>query len=320
MSDKKELVFFQHFHNGDLFVSKEYVRQVFNELTNVSVSYIHFNHPKTLKDIGIPQIGKPDRSFDNYLRSPKRAPWYVEYENLLLVNTWCEGFFRHNPAIVVPTPHGINHLKMQAQWSHIFQKINSKFGSSLALRPRETYMGKIDYSQFNIAPIDEYIAKHAHRKKILISNGEVMSNQSFSGTMQDIIGILALEFPNWDFICTTKFGTLIPNIYFTDNIIPQDPPLAEETVAWSKKTCDLNEISYLSTFCDIIVGRNSGPFVYCVTERNLMDSTKTIISFNKFEDDSLAWAVKHQANYIWTNRYEITHVLDTIRNEIKAKS
>lgn len=316
----RKLTFFQHFHNGDLFVSKEYVRQVFEEVHGIEMEYLHFNHPKTLKDIGIPQTGKPDSLADKYLRSPKRAPWCAEYENHLLINTWCEGFFRHNPTIVIPTAHGINHLKMQTQWAHIFQKINAKFGTNLSLKPREHYIGKINYGMYNTEAINSYLALTGNKKRILISNGQVMSNQSFGGTMQDIIGILAMEFPDWDFFCTTKFGTLIPNIYFTDDIIPQDVPLSGEPVFWSKTTCDLNEISYFSTFCNIIVGRNSGPFVYCMSENNLLDESKTIISFNKFEDDSLVWAINHKAKYIWSNHYEINNVLDTIREAIRSKS
>ena len=57
------------------------------------------------------------------------------------------------------------------------------------------------------------------------------------------------------------------NVKFTNNI-------------FKDKTVDLFEISYLSKFCDIIIGRNSGPYTYSETYDNYMDNTKTFLSFN----------------------------------------
>lgn len=316
---KPRLTFFQHFHNGDLFVSKEYVRQVVSELRNVDVSYAHFNHEKTMRDLEIPQTATPDASLDIRLSKSKRSPWYIDYDNHLLINTWCSGFFKQNPEIAPPTAHGINHLKMRTQWDHIFRLINLKFGTTLSLKEENHYIGKINYSKFNIAPIDDYIAT-SHRKRILISNGEVMSNQSFKGTMQEIIEPLAMQYLNWDFFCTTRFVTSVDNIHFTDDIIPQDKSTTSELVAWSKTNCDLNEISYFSNFCDIIVGRNSGPFVYCMTDKNLLNPEKIIISFNKFEDDSLVWGIPYTAEYIWSNDYSINNITQLIEKSLENKT
>jgi hypothetical protein len=80
-----------------------------------------------------------------------------------------------------------------------------------------------------------------------------------------------------DIICTNKFKTVLPNIKFTSDIIK------------STKDTDLLEISYLSTFCDVIVGKNSGPYVFCETFTNYNNPNKTFVSFNRGDPVRGAW-------------------------------
>lgn len=322
----KQILFFQHFHNGDLFATKEYIRQINDYMKTVSptvnVGYLHNNHPKTLLDLNINVIGKPDKHYHFLFRRPKSSPWYIDEGDTLFVNTWVEGFFRQYPSIIVDEPHGINPHKMNILWNHIYNKINNKFGTTLSVASPENYVCSTDYSIFDISSIDNHIRSNPEEKRILICNGEVKSNQSFGGTMQDILGILAKEYPDWNFYCTTKFETLIPNIRFTDDIIPQGNTwnIDDKIPDWSKHVCDLNEISYFSKFCNIVVGRNSGPFVYCITKENMSDSNKTLISFNTFKTDSLVYNLKHNAKYVWSNNFEINSVLNIIREELNFRN
>jgi hypothetical protein len=109
---------------------------------------------------------------------------------------------------------------------------------------------------------------------------------------------------------------LCPNIIFTDELI-----LAEydTTVlnSWNKKRCDLNEISYLSKFCDIIVGKNSGPYIYCMTEENINDPNKTIIVFNKRSLDSLLAEINHKAKYVYQKIDHKTFNADIVKQTIE---
>ena len=41
----------------------------------------------------------------------------------------------------------------------------------------------------------------------------------------------------------------------------------------------MNEISYLSLFCDTHVGRNSGPHVFAQVRENWLDENKATLSF-----------------------------------------
>ena len=41
---------------------------------------------------------------------------------------------------------------------------------------------------------------------------------------------------------------------------------------------DLIYMGYIARHCDLIIGRNSGPFTYCMTKENLIDSPKKFLS------------------------------------------
>jgi hypothetical protein len=92
--------------------------------------------------------------------------------------------------------------------------------------------------------------------------------------MREHILPFAEMYPDTDFICTNKFDTDgNKNIKFTSDIIGE---VADG---------DLLEISYLSSHCNIIIGKNSGPYVFCETYDNYMDTNKSFISFNSKHPD-----------------------------------
>ena len=68
------------------------------------------------------------------------------------------------------------------------------------------------------------------------------SGQAINFDFSIIINTLANIFKEYNFICTTNnFIGQTDNIFFTDNII-------------KKNNDDLNEIAYLSKYCDVIIG------------------------------------------------------------------
>jgi hypothetical protein len=160
------------------------------------------------------------------------------------------------------------------QWGKLYNAINKTFGTSLELKPnKEDYLPRIDYNQLNTAYVDSFLEFRKNRFKALICNNEPHSSQSFVSDMTDIINQLAEEYEHVDFYCTNSIKTSADNVFFTNEI-----------TKFADK-CDLLEISYLSSRVDLIVGKNSGPFVFCETYDNYMDPNKTIISFNKKHPD-----------------------------------
>jgi len=252
-----KIIFFNHAHKGDLHTHKEFVRQIKNELKEVKFEYLTENPQKLLDELDIKITGSPHK-FDY------RKPLY-KYENTLCVNTWV-GYFWD----IFCKHGGINMHTLYEQWGKLFNAINKTFNTSIVLKPnKEDYLPKINYNQINTTLVDSFLDHRKNRFKVLICNNEPLSSQSFSSNMANIINQLAEEFRDVDFYCTNSFETVLDNVFFTNDITK----FADD--------CDLLEISYLSTKVNVIVGKNSGPFVFCETYDNFMDSNKIFISFNK---------------------------------------
>jgi hypothetical protein len=140
-----KIVFFNHYHRGDLHTHKEFIRQIQNELPEFELEYLHNNPAKLLLDLGIPTVGDP-----NHLNS--KEPFYAG-EGVLYINTWvgCDWdiFCKHG---------GINMHTLCEQWENIFEGINEVFETNLKLNPsKEHYLPRIDYTKFDTKNIDDFL-------------------------------------------------------------------------------------------------------------------------------------------------------------------
>ena len=294
-----KIVFFNHYHRGDLLTHKEFIRQLQSELPDFTFEYMHFNHPKLTRDLNIPVTGAPENL-------DAKTPFYQD-DGVLYINTWIGCFWD-----IFCEHGGINMNSLWHQWDKILDTINGHFNTEISLRAdKESYLPKIDFTKFDVSSIDEFLKTHTN-KKILICNGPPKSGQSFSDNMQDFINLAAEESPNIDFICTTKFDTTLNNVLFTDDIIV-DNEVEDKRAPWEDRevnNCDLQEISYLSEHCAAIVGKNSGPFVFCETYNNYMNPNKKFLSYN------VSWGIGKPPTETMSNgldikcKYTITPISD----------
>jgi hypothetical protein len=268
-----KIVFFNHYHRGDLHTHKEFIKQIMDESIGLKFEYLH-NNPSVLTDeFGVLKTGNPDHL--------DKSTLFYQDEETLFVNTWVASdwdlFCKHA---------GINMHLLYEQWGKIFSTVNSFFDTNILLKPtKEEYLPRIDYSKAYTKTIDEYVKEE--KRRILICNNIPASNQSFGDNMSEYVEQYATKHPDTDFICTNKFKTDKTNIKFTSEIIR------------SAGECDLLEISYLSKFCSVIIGKNSGPYVFCETYDNYMDPNKTFVSFNKKhpEYDTIRETMSNGINY-----------------------
>lgn len=285
-----KLSFIQHYHNGDLFTCKGFLDHIRHELPLADLEIFHFNHPKVLGDMYIAYRGHPT-NFEPQTR------FNLVNASHLYINTWafCYGEYWKD---------GLNLDTLMGTWGHIFETINDKLGTDIKLKNKEFYIPSINFSHFDVSSIDKFLSEHIG-KKVLICNGKAMSGQSFKSDMADVINALADSHPTTSFICTQKIDPKKSNIFFTDDIIVSDSVHMSNAPDWYKSgRCDLNEISYLSESCNLVVGKNSGPFIFCLTQTTLLDSKKTFISFNKRELDTFPLGADIKANYIYSNEYD----------------
>lgn len=257
-----KIVFFNHYHKGDLHTHKEFIRHIQAQMPDTEFEYLHNNAEKLTAELGIPLEGSPSELSN-------KEPFYLD-EDTLYINTWVgcnwDVFCKYG---------GINMNTIYEEWEGIVEIINDTFDTSVKLhKDKEDYLPRINYNALSIAGIDQYVNSTVGIRKILICNNVPQSNQSFVSDMREHILPFAEMYPDTHFICTNQFDTEgAKNVLFTGDIIG---PVEDG---------DLQEISYLSTYCDVIVGKNSGPYVFCETYDNYMDETKTFVSFNTKHPD-----------------------------------
>jgi hypothetical protein len=162
----------------------------------------------------------------------------------------------------------------------------------------------IDYDELpNIENVKENFSylSDGYDKKIFIATGPVESLQSSNFDFTNIINILSEEYPNFLFLTTTKIDTNNKNVLFTENIT-------------NEKT-DLLYLSYISTECDIIVGRTSGPYCYAQVKQNLMNPNKIFISFSNNHQEA-RYFPHQESKVIWSNQYDDENVINTIKQNL----
>lgn len=245
------ITFYNHFGAGDIFESREFVKAWMKLVPAKEYFYAHGKSPRIVYDIQglkfteVTDIMEPMRDLT------------MDLKNNLYVNTW----IGRDSQYVLP---GIGCTVEELYRMHNDTLRKNRLGQ-LEGKPID-YIPEIDYSKYQTTHVDEFMAKHPE-DKVLIDNGRVQSNQALNFPMTGIINALAYMYPDKCFITTHPMDAQQTNIYFTDDIIDAVHPF------------DLNEISYLSTFCSTLVGRSSGPHVFSQVKQNVMDGSKKLVCF-----------------------------------------
>lgn len=285
-----KVCFFNFYHNGDLFHSKPFVREVIKHLGKEKVLYAHFKDPIVLKDLEIQHVNLQGIDHKTKILRTKEP-------DMLFINTWIGSYFDKYTGECT-----LNfNMKM---WADIYEDINTTFKKKMKLGPVENYLPYVDYSKFDLSTVRSYIDSESH-PKILFCNGPAMSGQcEYNGDMRDIIGPLATQHENKIFITTHRLDNIWSNVVYAGDIIKSD-------------RCDLNEISYLSKYCSLIVGKNSGPFCFASTGENLNDPSKTFYAFGHQESDCFTMGIFKKSNYIFEKYEHVGKLYNSIRQLVE---
>ena len=248
-----KIYFYNNFHNGDLHVSRSLVKHIVSSLYQENYIYFHNNSEKILHDI---------ESVSSVILPPahqnKKDQRGFHGQNTIFLNTW---YRAHDSEFF--NKYGVT---IQCLY-HIFKKsLKNSVNRDLDL-DIVSCLPVIDYKVFEIDKITLFV-KNDKRKKVLICNNKVMSGQCENFTFKNIVGKLSKEFQDVLFIVTNKVKD---EKYDNENVKYFDD-------LFKVTDCDLNEISYLSLFCDVIVGRLSGPQSFSYVKENLLNPEKTFIS------------------------------------------
>lgn len=247
----KTLTFYNEYGAGDIFESREFIREWVNKVPSEVYRYAHGKSKRILADM--PWLQQVD--FDKSIMDSMKDV-VDDKEGNIYINTW----IGRDGQYVLP---GIGCTVEQLHRMH--NDIMKKYGiGQLSLSPIR-YIPRINYTYFERNRVHEFLALNK-KDRILISNGPVQSNQAFNFDFTEAVYELSSKFKDKVFIVTEKLPEERDNIFYTGDIIK-----VQEN--------DLNEVSYLSKFCNTVIGRNSGPHVFSQTIDNCMDPNKKFISF-----------------------------------------
>lgn len=288
MFDK--IVFYNFYHKGDIFVSRSFVSFIIDHIPSNEYIYYHLNGSKILKDLPILKY-----SLLNLPEDYRYKGWHLE-NNTLYCNTWYNAFNQEE----------FNGCTIQTLFNIFRRGLKETINYDLPGEPIN-YLPVIDYTYYKLDGIMKFLRDEQRLNTILIANNDVWSGQSENFDFSPIINYISEIFPQIIFVITNKDHRIIErkNIYYAQNIIkvPGDDD-------------NLNEISYLSEYCDIIIGRNSGPHTFCFTKENLFNPLKTFICFSH-ESFGIISFVK--AEMICNQNYTIGNVTSIIEDTIRKR-
>tara|TARA_Y100001938_G_C8098038_1_gene439474 strand:- start:3726 stop:4664 length:939 start_codon:yes stop_codon:yes gene_type:complete len=254
------IVFFNYFHNGDIHISRNYIKLVMDKMKYMldgEFYETHRNDPCLLADIeGINHL--PFQMFSNS-QVPYNVPHYLDNNRNLYINTWA----------------GQDHCRKDPSEKRCtFPSITDNYNMIL----EDLGVGKLDSNVVDIFPSIDYNKINTHnidthfvgtdRRHVLICNGDTLSGQCPNFDFNPIIDRLAENHRSIDFVLTNH----------SDNRVERENVFYSEDIIGDVGHSDLNEISYLSTFCGLMVGRISGPHTFSFVRENYINENKTNIA------------------------------------------
>lgn len=281
----KKLIFFNHFNNGDIHYAREFIKDIINKTNYDEYYFLSKRSHRLLMDI--PQLKNGPLDQNCLIDSP-----FYDINKDTYINTHLNVY-----EIFVDKVVDASLDTFYDYFSIIFNKLKIPF------EKKRFYIPSIDYSVYEINGINEYINNNRKIIKILICNGDVHSAQSLFVDFNILIQKLSEEHPNIHFILTNKIDYQRENILYTNEIIK------------STHDSDLNEISYLSTHCSMIIGRSSGPYTFSNVKENLNNPDKILVSLCNIVTD-LVFYNKVLCTKIWINNFDPINIYESINNQI----
>lgn len=280
------LYFYNYWHNGDIHYSREFVKDIISKTNFDNYFYAHNNKFGLLKDIEkLTEI-----KFETIGNTELNTLNIFDKNNDVYINTWI------GQLKMKYIGFGINVHSNYMIYKDIYRQLN------ISMNDVKTYIPKINFDVINKQPIDSFFEDR--KKNVLICNGKLCSNQSTPQPFEPFIMDLSEKFSTFNFIFTDNTNKIDrENIFYTDDIIGLNTTIVT----------DLNEISYLSTFCDVIIGKESGPFAFSTIEDN-MNGNKTFINFCDRKD--WCWDPYATCQYEWSNNYNLNVMYDLIKKTI----
>lgn len=285
---KKKILFYNKWHNGDVHMSRPYVVDLMKLLGDCDYYYHHKNDKKLLADI----------------EQLQTVSEMIEAD--IAIDTWIGQY--HYQGMDIPEMATNKSVFLGCNFPHyyaVMSQVYDDLGLGRAIKAIDHYIPSIDYEKFYIQNIDTFFASHAG-PSVLISNNPIMSGQAPAVDFDVIVSHLAEAFPLVCFILTNPGSVKVEknNVFYCNEIVNSPT-----------KINDLNEISYISTHCNIVVGRSSGPYSFSIANKNIRE--KTFVCICNFQKD--AWMLGGLIDVRWTNKSTVDFLLPMLISAIQER-
>jgi len=258
----RRCVFYNWYGNGDLFNSREFVKDIMMQFRDLGVNEFYYAHgkvPRFFEDIDDLQYMRINEFCDNskhYNFAGTDA--YVD----IYINTWIGLEAKY----VLPGI-GCTIRKNREMYNDMFAEMNLSIHLD---KDYLDYLPQIDFSKINPDAINRmnlWLSQHL-TKKIIIANGPVHSGQAENFDMNPIVDMIATEYPNRLILYTQRFDAVQKNAIYTGDITQTEDDF------------DLNEIAYLSLNAEAVISRASGPATFTQVKENCLDKHMKYIVFS----------------------------------------
>lgn len=284
----KRVIFFNPCRNGDIHVSRTYIQDIITKLgTDYKYFYeqhINFTRGFILSDIkNLNYVPEITQSYNSSI---------VETDDSIYINTWyAQSNWKYD------TGDGeVNFYILYNIFKDVYKYLKIK------IEDLEFYKPKINYENLDLKEIDNLIELgNSFRKKVLICANPVQSGQSLNFDFSQVVNKLSRLHTDVIFYTTSDLNINSNNVV---KIINNNP----------NKT-DLNEISYLSTECDVVVGRSSGAYTFSIVKENLDNLNKYMVCFSKNKLLTTGYREDYcKCNQVWSGDYSLDNIFKKINN------
>lgn len=280
---------YNHFHNGDIFFSRILISLLYE---NFNIEFFH--NLKSPLFLDLPKV-KESNGIPIFFQMHENPIFTSDVNDVKVINTWIGQYFNKYTQIINQGCSFENHFKLASD-------ICEKIGINANIDTK--YLPRINSDLIpNVNKINNKIEllRSDFNKLVLFCNGNVHSGQASNFSFTNYIIDMSKKFPNYLFLITEPINFCSENIITTSSLTNTSP--------------DLVHIGHISKFCDVIIGRASGPYCFSQIYENLENENKVFCAFCTYKEEGIFYQ-DAKSKYVWTNNYSEQNIIDNLVKSI----
>jgi len=281
-----------YFHNpfglGDVFVSRTFVKKIVDFFPEKDFYYVHGYDPVMFKDIPrLKEITRGKFELEFKADTPFSAINSVQGTSSSTPFRWTK--IKGTQSLHIATWYNsINEYQATYQKQSCFPILVLNFNNIFnclkmeEIQSPKNFLPTVDYSKYQSDDVKEFMdgLKKRFKKIVLVCNEEIqktpiVENFNINQTVDEHVR----NNKDTAFIFTNSNFPPDSNVFFTDSILKKKPKP------------DVIYMGLIAEYCDIIIGRCSGPMTCTLTKNNLVDNPRQYLVTTDFSEVS-EWAVE----------------------------